>query len=407
MEEVYEQVLAQIILLIFIPPIYNTIFMLVREKESRIKETMRMMGMSDLAYWLSWYVSYTFITILVAILATLVLMINVIEYTNPLIILFLLVCYAQAIFAQIAVMAALFENSKNSGLVGTLVYFGLSLVAFPITGELVPEVIKVSFSIIPQVALSLVCTIFARLESNKIGMNFENANNIIENYSYTLGIVMLLASFVVFLLFAFYLDAVLPKTFGEQKPACFCFTCCCKKKRPEAIDSDEGESLKRYNTIRSISNKGEPGEQSRRKTLTDPFELKYLDKRNYEGVAPEVAALELNHEHLQIKDLEKVYPNGYKAVQGINLKMYKGQIFSLLGHNGAGKSTTISMLTGLLDKSSGSGQVFGNDIFRNMKEARKSMGVCPQHDVLFDLLTPLEHLDIFYDFKGGDPDRKE
>ena len=122
------------ILIIFIPPIYNTIFMLVREKESRIKETMRMMGMSDLAYWLSWYVFYTFITTLVAILALLVLMINVIEYTNPLTFFFLLICYAQAIFAQIAVLAALFDNSKNSGLIGTLVYFGLSLVAFPITG---------------------------------------------------------------------------------------------------------------------------------------------------------------------------------------------------------------------------------------------------------------------------------
>ena len=124
-------------------------------------------------------------------------------------------------------------------------------------------------------------------------------------------------------------------------------------------------------------------------------------------MAPEVAALELNHEHLQIKDLKKVYPNGFKAVQGINLKMYKGQIFSFLGHNGAGKSTVISMITGLLEKSSGSGLVFGNDLFENMKEIRKSMGICPQHDVLFDLLTPLEHLDIFYEFKGGDPDRKE
>ena len=35
------------------------------------------------------------------------------------------------------------------------------------------------------------------------------------------------------------------------------------------------------------------------------------------------------------------------------------------------------------------------------------MGVCPQHDVLFDNLTPEEHLDIFYDFKGGDPKRKK
>ena len=42
-----------------------------------------------------------------------------------------------------------------------------------------------------------------------------------------------------------------------------------------------------------------------------------------------------------------------------------------------------------------------------MDDARKVMGVCPQHDVLFDLLTPQEHLDIFYDFKGGDPENKE
>ena len=42
-----------------------------------------------------------------------------------------------------------------------------------------------------------------------------------------------------------------------------------------------------------------------------------------------------------------------------------------------------------------------------MDEIREFMGVCPQHDVLFDLLTPREHLDIFYDFKGGDPSRKK
>ena len=82
--------------------------------------------------------------------------------------------------------------------------------------------------------------------------------------------------------------------------------------------------------------------------MTDPFELKYLDPKNYESVAPEVAALELTNDYLKITELKKVYPNGFQAVKGINLKMYKGQIFSLLGHNGAGKSTSISMMTGLL-----------------------------------------------------------
>ena len=41
-------------------------------------------------------------------------------------------------------------------------------------------------------------------------------------------------------------------------------------------------------------------------------------------------------------------------------------------------------------------------MFSSMSEARKMMGVCPQHDVLFDLLTPEEHLEIFYEFKGAD-----
>ena len=65
------------------------------------------------------------------------------------------------------------------------------------------------------------------------------------------------------------------------------------------------------------------------------------------------------------------------------------------------------MLTGLLSKSTGQGRIFDQDLFNEMDEVRTFMGVCPQHDVLFDLLTPEEHLDIFYDFKGGDPARKE
>ena len=86
--------------------------------------------------------------------------------------------------------------------------------------------------------------------------------------------------------------------------------------------------------------------------------------------------------------------------------MYDSQIFALLGHNGAGKTTMISMLTGLIKKSNGEAKVYNVDMFEEMDEVREFMGVCPQHDVLFDLLTAREHLDIFYDFKGGDPARK-
>jgi ATP-binding cassette subfamily A (ABC1) protein 3 len=139
----------------------------------------------------------------------------------------------------------------------------------------------------------------------------------------------------------------------------------------------------------------------------DNFEAKNLKKEYYEPVAADVAKLELEDKFLQISNLQKTYDNGFQAVKGVNVKMYQGQIFALLGQNGAGKTTTISMITGLLVPSEGSASCYELDVFRDMPDVRKFMGICPQHDVLFELLTPLEHLDLFYELKNGDPAKKQ
>jgi len=81
-------------LLVFIPPVYNMVFLLVKEKESRIKESMRMMGMRDSAYWLSWYVYYTIISSIIVFLAWLVLLINTMKNSNPVLILIFMLFYA-------------------------------------------------------------------------------------------------------------------------------------------------------------------------------------------------------------------------------------------------------------------------------------------------------------------------
>ena len=86
-------------MLIFIPPVYNTVFLLVKEKESRIKESMRMMGMLDKAYWLSWYVYYTIISTAIVVLSWCVLLINCINYSNPFLVLVFMLFYGQAVFA--------------------------------------------------------------------------------------------------------------------------------------------------------------------------------------------------------------------------------------------------------------------------------------------------------------------
>ncbi|VVB04510.1 unnamed protein product [Arabis nemorensis] len=109
-------------------------------------------------------------------------------------------------------------------------------------------------------------------------------------------------------------------------------------------------------------------------------------------------------------DLKKVYPgrdgNPPKmAVRGLSLAVPSGECFGMLGPNGAGKTSFINMMTGLLKPTSGTGLVQGLDICNDMDRVYTSMGVCPQHDLLWETLTGREHL-LFYgrlkNLKGSD-----
>ncbi len=138
------------------------------------------------------------------------------------------------------------------------------------------------------------------------------------------------------------------------------------------------------------------------------FETKYIKPQNFEPPGADLSEVEKAKKYLRVQDLVKVFPNGFRAVDGVNVRMYEGQIFALLGHNGAGKTTMISMLTGMLKATEGFANVYGYDVFQSdLDEVRSIMGVCPQHDILFDLLTPIEHLSIFQDFKGAKRDSKQ
>jgi ABC-2 type transport system ATP-binding protein len=81
---------------------------------------------------------------------------------------------------------------------------------------------------------------------------------------------------------------------------------------------------------------------------------------------------------LEIKKLEKTYPNGVKALNGIDLQVRKGDFFALLGPNGAGKSTAIGIISSLVNKTSGSVHLFGWDLERERIQAKSCLGVVPQ-----------------------------
>lgn len=81
---------------------------------------------------------------------------------------------------------------------------------------------------------------------------------------------------------------------------------------------------------------------------------------------------------LEIKQLSKTYANGVQALKGIDLTVNSGDFFALLGANGAGKSTTIGLITTLVSKSSGSIKIHGFDLEKEPEKAKSCLGLVPQ-----------------------------
>ena len=81
---------------------------------------------------------------------------------------------------------------------------------------------------------------------------------------------------------------------------------------------------------------------------------------------------------LEIEGLTKEYKNGFKALHGINLSVQKGDFYALLGHNGAGKSTTIGIVSSLINKTVGRVKVFGYDLDEQPSLLKQQIGLVPQ-----------------------------
>jgi ABC-type multidrug transport system ATPase subunit len=114
---------------------------------------------------------------------------------------------------------------------------------------------------------------------------------------------------------------------------------------------------------------------------------------------------------VMLRNLQKMFTteDGRRlaAVRGVTVNLYEGEIFILLGHNGAGKTTTINMLCGMLPFDGGGCIMYGKSALRDMTTVRTFLGICPQHDVIWNELTVSEHLSFFARAKAAGTDWKE
>ncbi|MDX2507571.1 MAG: ABC transporter ATP-binding protein [Gammaproteobacteria bacterium] len=94
---------------------------------------------------------------------------------------------------------------------------------------------------------------------------------------------------------------------------------------------------------------------------------------------------------LEIKNLRKVYKNGFEALKGIDLSVRQGDFLALLGPNGAGKSTTIGIICSLINKTSGEVIIQGHDLNKSPREAKQTLAIVPQ-EFNFNVFEPVEEI---------------
>ena len=109
---------------------------------------------------------------------------------------------------------------------------------------------------------------------------------------------------------------------------------------------------------------------------------------------------------IEIKNLSKVYDNGFKALSNINLEINKGEIFAMLGPNGAGKTSLISIICGIVKPTSGKITVENFDIIQDYKETRSRIGLVPQELTLEQFETVFNNVSYSRGLYGKKPDPK-
>ncbi|KAI9329664.1 hypothetical protein DFJ73DRAFT_631314 [Zopfochytrium polystomum] len=192
------------------------------------------------------------------------------------------------------------------------------------------------------------------------------------------SLILLLVNAATWCILTWYFDNIIPNDYGYCRPPWFIF-------RPAYWGFTELEPLLRQNGPLEI----QPDEDA------DVAEEKNraLDQTNWSV--------------LKIVHMSKIFKSGFlagrkqnHAVSDLCLSLGGGQLLALLGHNGAGKSTTMNILCGLTLPSSGDALMCGLSIKTRMNDIRSIIGVCPQHDILLPELTGREHLLLFAGLRG-------
>nr|XP_042138721.1 phospholipid-transporting ATPase ABCA3-like isoform X4 [Peromyscus maniculatus bairdii] len=349
---------------------------IVWEKENRLKEYQLMIGLSNWMLWVAYFITFFCLYFINIIFICVILFFKteparIFQYNDPILVFVFLSLYASSSIFFSFMVSTLFNRVNFAMSLGSS-FFLLTYFPYVIMYSKYEQMTfkqKLIWCFDYNVGMAFGFKFLIDAETKKTGVKWSNifssADKDSFSFAYVLG--MLLVDAFLYALVAWYIEAVFPGEYGVPKPWNFFMTHSywfgdTPQTNPEITQFHE--------TIQSKYFEAEPAD------LMPGIQIKHL------------------HKVFQENNTTKI------AIEDLSLNIYEGQITVLLGHNGAGKSTTLSILSGLYPPTRGEAYVYGYDISQNMAQIRKSLGLCPQQNLLFDHLTVSEHLYFYCRVKG-------
>jgi ATP-binding cassette subfamily A (ABC1) protein 3 len=361
---------------------------LVEEKENKLREGMFIMGLGKFSFYGGWILTYALQALITCIVVAIMLKRAILKGSDPFLIFLVYYLFALSSITLAALFSTFFSKSRVSGIVAPLLYFALAIPSFALPpGSSSAALTGISiFS--PSAFAGATSLLFTYEVGN--GMGWKDTASALDAPNMATCLAFLAGDCILYLLLTLYFDAVLPSEWGTKKHPLFFLPCFWAKKTTAANaapkDSPNFTDLKNH--------KNSP--------LTDMVDgpvKQHLLQANTIEEYPEPS----ENCTIHINNIRKEFAAGDKvkvAVDNFQLRLFPNHITALLGHNGAGKSTTMNMLTGMLSMSSGDCTIYGASVSAELEKARAEIGFCPQHNVLWPNLTCLEHLEYFAALKG-------
>ncbi|KAF9355202.1 ATP-binding cassette sub- A member 2 [Mortierella sp. AD094] len=406
---------------------------LVVEKKKGIRAAMSMMGMSRNSYLISIWVMQNIQNLATCALMVFILYVGkIFTNTNAFIVWLLLVLFSFNATAFGTIASVFIPDPKKTNtvsfviLIFTVGSYGIcSAFVFGGTTPLTPTKETLVY-LLPSVALGRAINYITGMEAALGGVTFEN----ISTGPCAKALWMMVVDCLIFYFLAWYIDAVVPTRTSSGLPLDFFLRAS-------------------YWGIGRYSRAADSGDALRGPAKPLDLSRPYGDTKHHADMYEQADVSRIPAEDrgiIQVQGLRKDYPTGpgwgYKVplfgiffrifyppnserttgpfsgvqknevVAGLDLEVHRNEIMGFLGHNGAGKTTSLSMIMGMINPTSGSIVVNGHLLpgssgisrkdmdMRTLEEVQKQMGVCPQHDVLFDTLTAWEIMKLYASIKG-------